>query len=220
MPSTYSYGGYPSTLVVNSTNSGMLISSDPPPAGIRPVSIEYQLLGPLVSQLQVVIPPSNGILSGRTNFYYFVFTTTNSGSYHSISSPSAVNIGPFMRDQSLLGQQVAPIQLTAGESYRLTSSNGFSVLVEASVINSTSSGILVVEGSGLNAGIYPNVALQYLALGALSGQIQVVIPPTPPAILTPQTNKYLLVFTSNNTGQCQRETPPSMATIGSFLRNP
>ena len=223
MPATYYYSGtyYPITLVVNSTNSGVLISSaNPPYGGITPISIEYQLLGPLVCQMQVVIPPNNGSPSFQTNSYYFVFSTTNSGSYQSISGPSVVNIGPFIRDQSLVGQQIASTQLIIGESYRLTSTNGQSALVEALVVNSDTSGIFVVEGSGLNAGIYPNVALQYLALGTLSGQIQVVIPPTPPNILTARTNTYLLVYTSNNSGQCQRESPPSTATVGSFLRNP
>lgn len=211
------------SLVINSTTSGMLVSpGNPPPTGasITTVTIDYLRLGPLASQLQVVIPPSNGFPTAQTNLYYLVYSSINAGSYQSISGPAMANLGPFTRSRSLVGQQIAPAQLTIGESYRLVSSNGTSVVVEALVVNSATNGILVVEGSGPDAGIFPNVALQYLMLGNLSGQLQMVIPSSPPMILTPRTNNYLLVYTSNNTGQFQRATDPGMVNVGQFTRNP
>lgn len=211
------------TLVINSTTSGMLVSpGNPPPsgAGITTVAIDYLRLGPLASQLQVVIPAGSGFPSAQTNLYYLVYSSTNAGSYQSISGPAIANLGPFTRSRSLVGQQIAPAQLTIGESYRLVSSNGSSIVVEALVVNSTTNGILVVEGSGPEAGIFPNVALQYLALGNLSGQLQMVIPPSPPMILTSRTNNYLFIYTSINAGQFQRATDPGMTSVGQFTRSP
>jgi hypothetical protein len=209
------------TLVIDSPASGMLISpGDPPPGSITPVSIAYQQLGPLSSQMQVVIPPTSGFLTARTNFYYLVYAATNAGTFQGITEAAITTQGPFTRDPSLVGQQLAPAQLTAGESYRFTSSNGPSVLVEAMVVTSVTNCILVAEGSSPEAGIFPDVALQYLPLGSLSSHLQLVIPPTPPMTLTPRTNNYLLVYTAGSAGQFQRTSDPTMVSVGEFLRNP
>ncbi len=158
------------TLVINSPASGVLMSLGFAPVGsINLVSIQYSLLGPLSCQLQVVIPAGSGFPSPQTNLYYLVYTSTNSGSYQSLSEPAMSSVGQFVVDRSLVGQQIAPTQLTAGESYRLTSSNGPSVTVEVLIVNSPTDGILVHEGTDPESGIFPNVALQYLTFGTLSG---------------------------------------------------
>jgi len=206
------------TLVINSPTSGVLISLGFAPVGsINPVSIQYSLLGPLSCQLQVVIPAGSGFPSPQTNLYYLVYTSTNSGSYQSLSAPAMYSVGQFVVDRSLVGQQIAPTQLTAGESYRLTSSNGPSVTVEVLIVNSPTDGILVHEGTDPDSGIFPNVALQYLTFGTLSGQIQAVIPPTPP-MSSSRTNTYLLVYTTRDAGQFQRISDPAMVLLGQFRR--
>jgi hypothetical protein len=209
-----------STLAINSSTSGMLIlPAYTPSPGITPVSIDYLRLGPLSCQLQVVIPASSGFPTPQTNFYYLVYSSANAGYCQSVTGPGMYSIGTFVRDPSLVGQPIAPAQLTPGESYRFTSSNAPSVIVEALIVNSPTDGILVSEGTGPEAGIFPNVALEYLTFGNLSGQIRAVIPPTPP-MLTSRTNTYLLVYTATDAGQFQRTSDPAMILLGQFRRTP
>jgi len=209
------------TLVVNSPTSGMLITSgDPPPGIITPVSITYQRLGPLSSQMEVVIPPSIAFPTPQTNLYILVYWAPNAGSFQGGTGAAMVSQGSFTRDDFLIGQQLAPAQLVAGESYRFSSSNGPSVLVEAVVATSATDCILVSEGTDPESGIYPDVALQYLLLSDLSCQMQLVIPPTPPMTPSYRTNVYLLVYSAPNSGYFQRTSDAATISIGQFLRNP
>ena len=210
------------TLVINSPTSGILISLDNaarPVAGIIPVSIEYLRLGALSCQLQVVLPANSAFFQPQTNSYLLVFSSPNGGWHQNSSGGAAApSVGSFVRDRSLVGQQVAPAQLTAGESYRMTSSMGPSVMIEALLVNSLIDGILVSESTGPESGIFRNVALRYLTLGALSAQIQAVIPPTLP-MFTSRTNTYLLVYTAGDSGQFQRTSDPATSGLGQFRRS-
>ncbi len=190
-----------SSLVINSPTNGVLMSlSGAPVRAMSLVTMEYSRLGPLSCQLQVIIPAGGAMPSPQTNLYYLVYASTNSGNYQSLSGAAMYTVGQFVLDRSLAGQQAAPIQLTTGESYDLISSNAATVIREALIVNSPTNGILVHEGTDPESGIFPDVALQYLTLGALSAQIQAVIPPTPP-MLASSTNTYLLVYTSQYAGQ-------------------
>jgi hypothetical protein len=209
------------TLVINSPTSGVLMSSgNPPPGSFSVVSIQYARLGPLSCQMEVVIPPGGAIMLPQTNVYYLVYSAADGGPFQSSSSgPAMSSLGQFARDRSRVGQQLAPLQLTAGESYYLSSSNAAILTLEVLIINTPTDGILVHQGNDPEDGIYPDVALQYLPLGALAGQVQVVIPPTPP-ILPSRTNTYLMVYSAQDTGQFQETYGAGMTRIGQFFRNP
>jgi hypothetical protein len=208
------------TLVINSPTNGVLMTEGPAPiGGINPVSIQYSLLGPLSCQLVVTIPTNSTILIPQTNLYWLVYTSTNAGPYQSVSGAAIYGLGWFERDRSLVGQQPAPIQLTAGESYYMISSNGPAVTEEVLIINSPTDGILIHQGGDPEDGIFPDVALEYLALGPLTAQIQAVIPqPMPPPSY--RTNTYLLVYTAQDAGQVRRTAEPAIVLLGQFLRSP
>ena len=92
-------------------------------------------------------------------------------------------------------------------------------MIEALVVNSLTDGILVSENMGPESGIFRNVALQYLTLGALSAQIKAVIPANPPMMFTPRTNTYVLVYTAGDSGQFQRTSEPATSRVGEFRRS-
>jgi hypothetical protein len=209
------------TLVINSPTSGALVTSGMPAgSGISLVSVLYSYLGPLSCQLQVIIPAGSGFPSPQTNLYCLVYTSTSSGPFQVSSSGAGLtSLGLFARDRALVGQQLAPTQLTVGEDYSMTFSNGPTAITDTLIVNSPTDGIVVRQGSGTDDGIYPGVALQYAALGNIMAQLQAVIQQPPPMQFL-HTNTYLFLYTVPNAGQVQRLSDPSISLLGQFSRNP
>jgi hypothetical protein len=209
------------TLVINSTTSGALVTSGPPPiGGITLASLQYAYLGPLSCQFQVIIPASNVTPLPQTNLYNLVYDSTNAGAFEVWSSGAGTySTGQFTRDRSLVGQQWAPAQLTAGESYTMTISSVPLAMVDTVIVGSSTNGIFVRQGSTGADGIYPGTALQYLALGNIMAQLQTVIQQSQPMPML-LTNTYLLLYSAPNTGQFQRASDPAMLLLGQFRRSP
>ncbi len=211
-----------STLAIETPARGVLAASGfagPAGGSIGTVALEYQRLGPLGCRVQAVIPPADGVFQPQTNSYILVYASADGGVFQSVSGPAMYSVGTFARDRSLLGQQVAPLQLSALESYRFASQDVGFITIESLIVDTPTKGILFAGGISPDAGLFPDVALRYIPLGTMSAQIEAVIPPAPPMLNT-RTNNYFLLYTARDAGRYQRGAGTPMMGIGEFRRTP
>ncbi len=203
-------------LVLNSPTSGILLRQGSPAGeGAFLVTIAYDRLGPFLAQITVIRPPTPVFPMGQTNWYTLAFTGPAAGFFQSTDGSATSYVGEFGRDQSFVGQQIAPPQLNAGETYGLvTALAGISNLTTLA-INSPTSGMLL-SPSGVPTTTINLVNIEYSLLGPLSCQLQVVVP-AGNGVPSPQTNLYYLVYTSTNSGTYQSLSGAAMYTLGQFV---
>ena len=141
------------TLVLNSATSGLLIPQGAAPiGGISQVTITYSRGGPFLAQINVIHTDGPGVPMRSTNFYTLVFTGPGSGFFQATGAAAVSTVGEFMLDESLVGQQLAPAQLSAGEVYSLLTDNFGSSNLTTLVINSPMSGILISPADAAHPG--------------------------------------------------------------------
>ncbi len=206
-------------LVINSPSTGMFVALGFGPSGaITPVELRYELLGPLAAQLEVIHTIADGQPVPRTNVYWLAYLSATDGASRISGGMGNPVFGSFSRTDNLVGQQIAPQQLGAGEIIHLANASGFLTTNKTSlVLNSPSNAMLVLQHtSPPNTGVFP-VEIQYLALGPVSCQLDVVIPPMN-GNPSPETNRYFLVYSSTNGGHHQFTTGPQI-TVGDFTHD-
>lgn len=206
-------------LVLNSPTNGVLVRmGSMPDAGLTVVSIAYTRLGAQLAQIAVVKTPTPALPMGSTNLYTLVFTGSGTGYFQSSDGVITSTVGEFVRDQSLLGRQLAPAQPTPGEIYDLASTNFFSV-TNSLVINSTSTAMWLSSSSlPPGGGAISAASIVYQFLGPLSCQFQVIVPDSS-GIGQPQTNFYSLIYSTTNGGLLQTTSPMAISALGVFSVN-
>jgi hypothetical protein len=211
------------TLVVDSTASDLLFWQFPTAfsmesAGLSPVSLNYTQLGPRECQLEIIVPPTEMYPAARTNLCTLVYSATNRGLLQVAHDPQLTS-GIFHRDATLVGQQLAPPQLTTGESYQIGTSNSVRVATDTLLVVSPTTGVLQTQGNGPEAGIFPNVSLRYDWINNRSARIAAVIPPGPP-VFEARTNSYWFIYTTTNGGLVKRTGSTGESTFGRIQRQP
>lgn len=188
--------------------------------GLTSVTLNYLTVGPLEAQLAIIFPPSDLYPQGRTNLCSFVYSARDSGvlQVQVVNSPEQAS-GLFRRNVSLVAQQPAPLQLTAGETYQILTSNQTSTVTETLLLDSPTTGVLFAPGTGPGAGVFPDTTFNYQRSNDFSAQIVAVITPLPPAF-EPRTNSYWLIYTATNSGLVKRGSALTEATFGRFQRQP
>jgi hypothetical protein len=205
------------TLVVNSPTSGLLIRTGSAiDNGITEVTLNYQALGLRAARLEAVWPTDPMNPMGRTNTYLLAFIATNGGLFDKSSEPAMSQTGSFVRDVGLVGQVIASLQLTAGETYQLTSISAGITSLETLVVNSATSGLLIKSGNTPESGI-TEVTLQYQRLGPLVARLEAVYP-TNSTNPTGASNVYILAYDALNGGFFDRTSEPAMTQSGTFMR--
>ncbi|MEK7780866.1 MAG: hypothetical protein AAB370_05135, partial [Verrucomicrobiota bacterium] len=202
------------TLALNSSNAGLFLRPESPSSGRTPlVSLSYSRLGAFLAQLMIVHPASEGFPNSQTNYFTMVFTSPTTGFFQVSDGVMPGQSGQFTRNQSFVGQQIAPLALLAGQTYSLTN------IIFATtnlVINSPSNGMFVALGFGPSGAITP-VDLRYELLGPLAAQLEVIhtIDDGHP---TPRTNIYWLVYLSATNGASRISGGLANPSFGSFSR--
>jgi hypothetical protein len=208
------------TIAMESPGAGWVaVETNPPTGGLFPDNVQYTQLGPFSGNMVITAalnPPSTNL---ATNTWTLVFTTTNSGFVQNmVGTPTSGSLGAFVRNATSIGQTLAPQQLTAGDTYQLTTTSEQSAPGQSLAVNSPTNGLwLTVQSSPQLTLTTVDTTLQYSQIGPLSGAVTAVYATSP----APTTNTCTLLFTGTNSGLFEGTDSPGSPTlaVGTFSRD-
>ena len=210
------------TVVVSSPQSGWLIgpSDGSPNSGIQQVSLSFESFGPVSSRITAIIPGNGFASQGSTNQFVMIFNTEGAGAFEQrvFGSPSST-IGTFFRNRALVGQDIAPAQLQANESYTFNWSDGAAMTgQDLIIVNDAQNGILIQSNDPAAMGLQ-SVNLSYQKLSPVCALLEAVRPADPNLAIMARTNTYLIVFSDSQGGQFQRTGSDFTTRLGAFVRD-
>ena len=202
------------SFTVNSATDGLWQTVQQPSLNTIDATLQYNRIGPLSGTLTAVYPAT---VPPSTNTYTLLFTGYTTGLFEGPDSPGSSTQagGIFLRNATLENQTFVPAQLTGGEIYQLVVTNGLTTSTQTLIVNSATSGLLVVPG-GLPVGGIFAASIQYVPLGAFGANLTLMVG----GGSNPFTNTYLLDFASSLGGVFQvSPSIPGKAGPGGFLRS-
>ena len=163
------------TLFISSATNGIWIGSTLPAIGpVSAVSLNFTRLTDLTIQLDVTFPATSTNSPPTTNSYLLAFDSASAGVVAGPLGSPQPSVGNFSRITNLIGANVTS-QLTAGQIWNLSASNGSFVSSATLVMDSPSNSWWIVPGNAPGGSISPATA-QFTPQGPLGGTLVVVVP--------------------------------------------